>query len=174
MALVDSIDYVSKRIYLSADTLGAVVDTLDIYREIRELRVSTAAHRNFKPIIIGGGNVQKTLSTFTPRYTQLLHGCRIVPYDTSHTITITRETFTDDNVSGVDVFDLSPLSPGVGVNIFIDVQEVEIRIIETGVSGLTPTESAQLANIDTIEINQEVINVGVQKSSILIPHNTNL
>ena len=150
MPLVDSIDYTNKRIYLSADTVGASVDTIDIYKEVRALRVSTDSHRNFDPMITAGGNVQKTATTFTPKFVQLLFGCRIVPYDTSHTITITRETFTDDNLSGEQVFDLSPLSMGVGVNILINVPQVEVLVVETGVSGLTPAESLKLDKVDTL------------------------
>jgi len=150
MALIDSIDYPNKRIYLSATTVATSIDTLDIYREVRALRVSTAAHRNFKTMIVSGGNEQKTATTFTPKFVKLLYGCRIVPYDTSHTLTITRETFTDDNFAGVEVFDLSPLTGGVAVNILIDVPQVEVVVITTGGSSLLPDERTQLFSLDTL------------------------
>jgi hypothetical protein len=144
MPLVSSIDYVNKRIYLSADTVGATIDTIDIYKEIRALRESTETHRNFKPLVAGGGNIQKTATSFTAPYVQLLHGCRIVPYDTSHDLTLIRDTFTDDGFSGSGCFDLSSLTSGVAVNIMVEVNLVEIKIVETGGSALTTQESTEL------------------------------
>ena len=43
--------------------------------------------------------------------------------------------------------------------------------IETGVSGLTPAESAQL---DRINSDLNIINQGVQDASVLVPHSTDL
>jgi len=131
--LVASVDYDLKRIYLDASTVGTSIDTMDVYREVRARRVSTNGDRNYKPMIVGGGNVQKTATTFTPKFVQLLFGCRIVPYDTSHTLTLVRETFTDDNFSAQEVFDLTPLSPTTSVNILVNVPQVEV--IDTGGGG---------------------------------------
>lgn len=133
MPLVASVDYVAKRIYLDASTVGASIDTLDIYREVRALRRTTETHRKFKPMIIGGGNVEKITGTSaTPAYAQLLYGCRIVPYNTSHTLKVIRDTFTDDGFAGRDCFDRTPLSPTVAVDIDIDFPEIELRYVATG------------------------------------------
>lgn len=126
--LVEHVDYVNRRIYLSEYTVNNDVDTLEIYKEVRAQRVLNDEHRSFKPMIIGGGNITKiTGRTFTPAYVQLLHGCRLVPYDLSHLLRVTRDTFTDDGLAGRDCFDRSSLSAGIAVDIDIDFPEIEIR-----------------------------------------------
>jgi hypothetical protein len=144
MAVVDHVDYDAKRIYLSAATVGTDIDTLDIYREVRELRRLTDLHQQYKPIIIAGGNVVKIPNvSSTPSYVQLLYGCRIVPYNTSHALKVIRDTFTDDGFAGRDCFDRTPLSPTVVVDIDVDFPEIENRFISGG--GSAPT-AAQVAN----------------------------
>lgn len=156
MPLVASVNYDTKRIFLSADTVGTSIDTMDVYKEVRALRVANEADRNYKPMIVAGGNEQKTATTFTPKFVKLLYGCRIVPFDTSHTLVLTRETFTDDNFAGIEVFDLSSLAPTTSVNILVNVPQVEIVVIETGISGLNTEESDKLLslspNLPTMEI----------------------
>lgn len=136
MAVVASVNYITKRIYLSAATVGVPLDTLDVYREVRARRVSNEADRKFKPMIIGGGGIVKTPGVFTQQYVQLLYGCRIVPYDTDHSLVVVRDTFTDDGVSGAACFDRS----GVASNVDLDIQvsPVEVREVVTG--GVTPTD----------------------------------
>lgn len=133
MPLVASVDYVAKRIYLDASTVGATIDTLDVYKEVRALRRTTEAHRRFKPMIIAGGSIEKLpgISATAP-YVQLLYGCRIVPYNTSHSLKVIRDTFTDDGFAGRDCFDRAPLSPTVAVDIDIDFPEIELRYVSTG------------------------------------------
>jgi hypothetical protein len=46
---------------------------------------------------------------------------------------LVRETFTDDNFSAQEVFDLTPLSPTTSVNILVNVPQVEV--IDTGGGG---------------------------------------
>lgn len=144
MPLVASVDYPGKRIYLSAETVNTDLDTLDVYREVRALRRTVADHRKFRPLIVAGGNIEKIAGqTYTPAYVQLLHGCRIVPYNASHTLKVIRDTFTDDGSAGRDCFDRSALTPGVVVNIDVDFPAVEIRTIPT--SG-NEYSLAQIAN----------------------------
>lgn len=135
MALVSSVDYAARRIYLSASSAvsGATLDTLDVYREVLALRKSTAAHRRYLPIISAAGNAPKiTGLTYTAAAARLLRGCRIVPYNGSHTITLVRDTYTDDGFANADCFDLSPLSVGVEINIVVSFDKVEIREVATG------------------------------------------
>ena len=135
MALVSSVDYAARRIYLSAATAvsGATLDTLDVYREVLALRKSTPAHRRYTPIISAAGNAPKiTGLTYTAAAARLLRGCRIVPYNGSHTLTLVRDTYTDDGFANADCFDLSPLSVGVEINIVVDYDKVEIREVATG------------------------------------------
>lgn len=134
MALVQSVDYVNKRIYLSASTMNTEIDTIDIYKEVRALRRSTEVHRNFLPMIIAGGNIEKIPNvSATPSYVQLLHGCRVIPYNASHTLKLVRDTFTDDGFAGRDCFDRSSLSTGVVVDIDVDFPAIEIRkVVSSG------------------------------------------
>lgn len=146
MALVQSADYVAKRIYLGPDSVGAEVDLLDVYREVRALRVVNSEHRKYQPMIVAGGNVQKTATSFTQAYVQLLHGCAIVPYNAEHSLRIVREVFSDDGRYGVECFDRA----GVAANVDIDMQvsPVEVRTVNVaGGSGLTPEQASQLLEI---------------------------
>lgn len=128
MAKVASINYVTKRIYLSAETVGVPLDTIDIYKEVRALRRTNEAHRKFQPMIIAGGNVEKIPGvSYTPIYVQLLNGCRIVPYDQQQNLKVIRDTFTDDGLAGRDCFDRSGLTNIVDID--IDFPEIEIRIV---------------------------------------------
>jgi hypothetical protein len=58
-------------------------------------------------------------------------------------------------------------SGGGGIDI---VWRNTVLIAETGVSGLTPSESAQLSEISNITVDLTTINNGVKKASLLIPH----
>ena len=145
MPLVASVDYPNKRIYLSASTVDQTLDTLDVYREVRALRVTTEAHRAFLPIISAGGNIPKIPGvSYTPAYARLVAGCRIVPYDATGMIKLVRDTFTDDGVSGRDCFDRTGLTPGVVVDIDVDIQEVEIRTVAIG-SAVTEQDKLDIA-----------------------------
>jgi len=158
MPVVASVDYAAKRIYLSADTVDANLDTLAVYREVRALRRTTEAHRQYKPMVVAGGNIPKiTGLTYTPAYVQLLSGCRIVPFNTSHRIRLTRDTFTDDGEAGRDCFDRTSLSASVDVDIDVDVQEVEIRVVTTGGSALTAEENAKLMSLPNASTNASTL-----------------
>lgn len=133
MPVVASIDYTARLIYLSIDTVDADLDTLDVYKEVRALRRTVEGDRRWKAMIVAGGNVEKIVATtFTAPYVQLLFGCRIVPYDSSHKIRLIRDTFTDDGLAGRDCFDRTPLTAGVDVDIDVQVDAVEVRLVGTG------------------------------------------
>ena len=162
MALVASVDYPAKRIYLSAVTADADLDTLAVYREVRALRRTTAAHRAFNPIIVAGGNIEKIAGqTYTPAYVQLLNGCRLVPYNGSHSIRLVRDTFTDDGFAGRDCFDRTPLGASVEVNIDVDFPEIEIREVTVGGSTGPTAESIAAA------IGQRIIDNGLSNDALL-------
>lgn len=134
MSTVASVDYVAKRIYLSAQTVGTSLDLLQVYKDVRALRLANPAHRLFRPIIVAGGNIQKTASTFTQPYVQILNGGYIVPYNALGTIKIIREIFSDDGRSGLQCFDRSSLTANIDID--YDVQAVEVRTINTlGITG---------------------------------------
>ncbi len=138
MPIVASVDYVSKRIFLSASTVNQPVDTVEVYKEVRALRRTMEDHRKFRPIIVAGGNVTKiTGVSATPIFTQLLYGCRLVPYDANQKLKLVRDTFTDDGLAGRDCFDRTGLSSQVDID--VDFPEVEIRYVNGsgGGGGLT-------------------------------------
>lgn len=148
MPVVSSVDYVNKRIYLHADTVGVDLDTLDVYREVRALRRTVEDHRKYDVMIVGGGNLPKiTGQTYTASFVQLLHGCRIIPYDTDQLLKLVRDTFTDDGFAGRDCFDRTGLVNHVDID--VDFPEVETRVITTGGSALTTEEHDKLVGLPT-------------------------
>lgn len=142
MGTVASVDYPNKRIYLSIDTVGVPLDTMDVYRDVRELRRTNEAHREFKPIIIAGGNIQKTATTFTLPFVQLLYGTHIVPYNTAQSLLVVRDTFSDDGRVGVECFDRSSVTANVDIDYQVDL--VEVREVDVGGGGSGPT-AAEIA-----------------------------
>lgn len=146
MAVIDHIDGPNRRIYLHADTEGAELNPIDIYKEMRTFRRTDESLRKFDPFLSASGYEPKGGGKFTPRLTREISGTRIVPYDSTHVLTITGEIITDDGASGVDCFDRSLLDPGSRVDINYIPPQVEI--IELGTSGLTAEEAANLARLD--------------------------
>lgn len=144
MSTVASVDYIAKRIYLSADTVGVPLDTTEVYRDVRELRRITEAHRKFKPMIVGGGNIQKTATSYTQPYVVLLYGCYLVPFNTAQSLVVIRDTFADDGRAGVACFDRSGLSAEVDID--IQVAPVEVREVVTGGGGGSSLTAAQVWN----------------------------
>lgn len=152
MATVRLVDYEAKRIYLSIETLGVPLDLLDVYRDVRAMRFSTPAHRAFRPIIVAGGNVQKTPTTFTQPYVQVLGGAAIVPFPAAQQLRVVREVFGDDGRYGVECFDRSTVSGLVDIDIDMQISPVEVRIVNTGgaIAGLKPEEYQLLLRLAKI------------------------
>jgi len=168
MALVASVDYPNKRIYLSATTVNTDLDVLDIYKEVRNLRATTTSHRGFKPIIVGGGNITKIPGlTYTAPYVQLLYGCRIVPYNSKHKLRVIRDTFTDDGYSGINCFDRTTLTHEVDID--IDVDKVEVREVATGGSSLSAQDIWQYANRTLTTLDTASIVAALQANFDAIP-----
>lgn len=151
MGLIQSINGSTRRIYLSSETVGQSIHPIDIYKEYRTLRRTNESLRKYSSFMRADGNVIKGGGKFTERYVTLLEGTKIVPYNVSHTLTITGTIITDDGQEGVFAFDRAPLS----VNIFVDINyippQVEVIKVETGISGLTPTESQKLDYIEIVK-----------------------
>ena len=145
MSTVQSVDYVGRRVYLSLDTVGVPLELLDVHRDVRALRASNPEHRKFKPMMQAGGNVRKTATTFTQPYVQLLDGCLIVPYPADQRLLVVREVFSDDGRYGVECFDRAPVSATVDIDIDMQINPVEIRLVNiAGGSGLTTVQAQQL------------------------------
>jgi len=160
MSTVASVDYTARRIYLSATTVNADLDTLQVYKDVRALRRTTEAHRAFKPMIEAGGNIAKiTGVSATPAYVYLRYGCRLVPYNVSQKIRLIRDTFTDDGLAGRDCFDRTPLGASVEVDIDVDFPEIEIKqVVVSGSTGPTAAEIAA-AVLATLQSNTTPTNL---------------
>lgn len=156
MALIDHIDPINRRIYLSASTVDATVHPIDIYKEMRGLRATDETLRPFDVFIKSYGNVYKGSGKYTERYIVLQKGTLIVPYDTSHTLTIVGTVITDDGKEGVYCFDRSSLSAGVSVNINYVPPQVEVIVISSG-SGLSQEEHDKLLSTPTATENAEAV-----------------
>lgn len=131
--LVASVDYPNKKIYLGIDSVGISLDTLDVYREVRERRRLTEADRRYDPMIIAGGNIPKTVTTYTSPYVQLLYGCEIIPYDATQTLTLIRDTFSDDGRAGAQCY--STVGFANVVTLVEAVEKVEVREVTVGGGG---------------------------------------
>lgn len=136
MPVIDHIDAVNRDIYLHADTVGGEVHPIDIYKEMRTLRRTDESLRNFDIFLEAKGNESKGGGKSTERYVICLDGTRIVPYDTSHVLTVTGTIITDDGQEGISCFDKSPLTITTSVDINYVPPQVEVIEINTG-SGIT-------------------------------------
>jgi hypothetical protein len=147
MTIIASIDgTVSPRlIYLHSDTVGASVHPLEIYQDMRALRRTDESLRKFDLFMSMSGNVAKGGGKFTERYVTLLN-TRIVPYDTSHVLTITGTIITDDGFEGIFAFDKTPLSATTTVDIAYVPPQVEVITVSTG-GALTVEQDAKLTQI---------------------------
>ena len=159
MPLVLNVDYPAKRIYLTADAMGATFDTMAVYEEVRALRRTTEAHRRYRPIIVGGGNIQKTATTYTQPYVQLLYGTTLVPFDLAGKITLIRETFSDDGRSAAQCFDRATVLANVDID--VQVPAVEVRTVATG-GGSAPTAN-EIAAAVLVTLNAASIPVNLVK-----------
>ena len=144
MPLVDTVDYPNKRIYLGIDSVGVDILPVDIYREVRALRRTTPAHKGFYRMITAFGNEPAGPSN-TPRFTDLAAGVRIVPYNVSHSPKVVGALISRaDGLAGRDLFDRSPLSPGVEVDVDYQPPQVEIIYVNTG-SAVTEQDKDDIA-----------------------------
>jgi hypothetical protein len=143
MPLIASENYTTKRIYLGIDSVGVDVQPIDIYTEHRERRrLNASGQRKFQPMVRAFGNQQIGPTKFTPRFTNLMAGVRIVPYDTTHSLLIRGSLIsTADSLEGRDLFDRSSLVASVDID--YQPPQVEIITVSTG-SGLSSGQAAQL------------------------------
>lgn len=153
--MIASIDPINRKIYLDATTVDATIQPIDIYREMRTLRATNEALRPYDVFMTMKGADKKNPSGSkrTERYLVLLGGTLIVPYDTSHTLTVGGTIITDTGLEGVATFDRSNLSIGVTVNINYVPPQVEVITITTGGSALTQAEHDKLIGLDTTNLD---------------------
>lgn len=146
MTLIASIDGPTRRVYLHADTVGADVHPVDIYKEMRVLRRNSEALRGYDLFMKASGNEEKGGGKFTERYVTLLLGTRLVPFDTTHELTITGTVITDDGQEGIAAFDRASLSPTTAVDINYVPPQVEVIEVSSG-SGLSAEQDSWLSQV---------------------------
>jgi len=156
MPLIDHVDPVARDIHLSAETVGASIHPIDIYKEARTLRRVNEDLRKYPNFMAAKGNDDKGGGTATERYVVLLQGTRIVPYNISHTLTVTGTVITDDGQSGIACFDRATLSGTTRVDINYVPPQVEIITVSGG-SGLSADERAKLLSIPTAPANAAAV-----------------
>lgn len=147
MALIDHIDGENRRIYLSSETKNTSIHPIDIYKEMRTLRRENEDLRKYDVFMKAYGNVYKGSGKYTERYVVLQNGCKIVPYNEDHFLTITGTFITDDGGEGIACFDRSLLDDDVTVDINYIPPQVEIVYINTGGSGLSQEEHDKLMSL---------------------------
>ena len=145
MTLIASIDGLNRDIYLHIDTVGATVHPIDIYKEMRTLRRTNEALRNYDIFLSAYGNVEKGGGKFTERYVQCNLGTRIIPYDASHEITINGTIITDDGQEGIACFDRAPLTATTVVDINYVPPQVEVITLDTG-GNITEVDKDDIAH----------------------------
>lgn len=129
MPIINNIDPTLRRVYLHADTVGTSIHPIDIYKEMRSLRVVDETLRPYDVFMSAFGNVPKGGGKFTERYVRLNAGTRVVPYDTDHELTITGTLITDDGQEGIACFDRSSLAVSTQVDINYVPPQVEVIVL---------------------------------------------
>ena len=150
MALIASIDTANRDIYLSVDTVGASINPIDIYKEMRTLRKTDESLRPYDVFLSAFGAVPKGGGKFTERYVQCNAGTRIIPYDTSHELTVSGVIITDDGQEGVACFDRAPLTATTVVDINYIPPQVEVIRAEAELSALVKTSYSDKVVIDLV------------------------
>lgn len=151
MAVIDYIEPWTRRVYLSADTVGVDFQPMNAYKEMRALRRTDEELRKAGLFMAGLGKEPKGGGKFTERFVKLLDGTRFVPYDVTQILNVIGTVITDDGQEGVACFDRNPLTVTTRVDINYIPPQVEVIEISTGSSGLTTEEHDKLLSVPTKE-----------------------
>lgn len=151
MPLIDHIDGANRLIYLDVSTMNIDIHPIDIYKEMRTSRAQDEELRKYNLFLEAGGNIKKTPTTATERYVIELEGTRIVPWDSSHVLTVVGTIITDDGRSGIYCFDRTSLSPSTTVDINYVPPQVEIITIGSCVTDQDKLDIANKVWAETVE-----------------------
>lgn len=143
--LVHEIRLSEKIIYLKEGTIQYhPVD--NIYKEVRFHRAHDESLRVVDMPVIALGHDSKGAGEYTARLAMFKHGWRIAPANVSHTLEVTGEQITDDELSGSGCMDMTLFDPGV--NVFVDYAPPDTELIYVDAGGLTPEQEARLEFLD--------------------------
>ena len=154
--VIDHLDPATKRIYLLAGC-REYHPVADIYTEVRDLRRTTEALRQYQMPVTAAGNVPKGSGKFTPRYIVMRQGWRIVPEDVSHVLYVTGEQLTAEGGAGAACMDLTPLSTSSKVVIQYEPPAAEIIYVTTGGGVGTPEQVAAAVWVESAQGAQVVV-----------------
>jgi len=147
--MIDHIDPVNRLVYLDKSTVNTLVHPIDIYRAMRNLRLTDESLRPFDVFMTMRGAEKKNPSGSkrTERYLVLLGGTYIVPFDAEGYLTIDETIISDIGLEGVECFNRNSLSNRVDINYI--PKQVEIITVASGGTGLTQEEHDKLMAIPT-------------------------
>lgn len=132
MALIDSINGATRRVFIDpAAAVGGVLTfhpTVDLYAAYKAMRAADESVRPFNSFMRADGNLPKGGGKFTPRFTVLLEGTKVVIPAGVTEVNVTGELLTDD---GSKPFDTSLV---VGACV-INYQPAEAEVIKVTASG---------------------------------------
>ena len=154
MAIVDTWDGENRRIYLHIDTVNAVWNAVDLYREYRIHRRTDEFFRQWNPMLRMEGNIPKGGGKATPRYMTLLEDTKIIPYDASGFTRVAGEIITDNETSPYDYSTLTnPMvvepSPAEAEIILVDAGGTSVEVADSlnrllKAYGMVPGSSFQM------------------------------
>jgi hypothetical protein len=132
VALIASINGVTRRVYLdAAEAIDGVLTfhpTADLYAAYKALRAADESARPFDAFMKAEGNLPKGGGKFTPRFTMLLAGTKVVIPAGVTEVNVTGELLTDD---GSKPFDTALVTGPCIIN----YQPAEAEVIKLTASG---------------------------------------
>jgi len=156
-------DGAERLITLTAGTV--TLDVHDLYSRWKDWqKVGDNAKHAIAFETVGGDDIDPGVGTKVPLYAFLVNGWRIKPQEASHTLAVTAGILLVDG--GGDPFVDTLGAYIVRINYQQPVQAIKV---ESGTSGLTPTESAQLGVIQEVEDKVDIVDANVDSISSRIP-----
>jgi hypothetical protein len=154
--MIERIDPVNRKIFLDSSTVDSTIQPIDIYREMRTLRRTNEELRKYDLFATMQGAKKKSPdgSRRTERYLVLLAGTLIVPYDTSHTLTVDGTIITDTGLEGTECFYRASLSQNVEVDINYVPKQVEV--ITVNISGGEGASAQEIWEYQNRTLTQDV------------------
>jgi len=135
-------DGVNKLIILSSGTTSLGVK--DMYSRWKDWMIVSDNSKYQRAFKVVGGDPTIGNNIITP-YFFLLNGWKIRPQEANHTLAVDGILLTDDSS---DAFTNTLGTFRIGINQIVPIY-TESVLMKTGVSGLTPEESARLMNTST-------------------------
>lgn len=132
MGLIAAINGAARKVYLDpVEAVGGILafhPTADLYADYKALRAADESVRPYNSFMRAEGNLPKGGGRFTPRFTMLLEGTKVVIPPGVSEVKVTGELLTDD---GSSPFDTSLVTGPCIIN----YQPAEAEIVQVSTSG---------------------------------------